>query len=272
VDATTQGASTDRTVDARVDAVRRRIEAACERAGRRASAVVLIGVTKTHPPALARALVRASVTDLGEARVGELLAKAPHVPDARWHLIGRLQSRKARQVVGEAVLVHSVDRRSLVDELSGRAEEAGVLQRILVQVNVGDDPAKGGCEVDGTLDLVAYARGRPNLAVEGLMTMPPLPPDDADPVEAARPHFALLRRLRDDARERWPEVTHLSMGMSADLEAAIEHGATMVRIGTALAGPRRPHAWEPERSGSGAVAQPERSGSGAVAQPGGDPR
>ncbi|MBW3662195.1 MAG: YggS family pyridoxal phosphate-dependent enzyme [Actinobacteria bacterium] len=257
VDATTHDATADRTIAARLRTVRRRIEAACDRAGRRASAVVLIGVTKTHPPSVARTLVTAGVGDLGEARVGELLAKAPHVPDARWHLVGRLQSRKARDVIGEAVLVHSVDRHSLIDELSRRAESAGVVQRILVQVNVGDDPAKGGCEVDGTLDLVAYARSRPNLAVEGLMTMPPLPPDDADPVEAARPHFALLRRLRDEARERWPEVTHLSMGMSADLEAAVEEGATMVRVGTALVGPRRPHAWEPGRSGSGAVARPE---------------
>jgi len=119
------------------------------------------------------------------------------------------------------------------------------VQRVLVQVNVGADPAKGGCDVHGTLDLVAYARDLPNLAVEGLMTMPPLPPDDVDPNRASRPFFATLRGLRDQARERWPEVAHLSMGMTPDLEAAIEEGATMVRVGTALFGPRADRPWQP---------------------------
>jgi PLP dependent protein len=165
------------------------------------------------------------------------------VPGARWHLVGRLQRNKVREVVGRQVLVHSVDRRRLVDALSRRAEELGHLQRILVQVNVGDDPAKSGCHVDETLDLVAYARERPYLAVEGLMTMPPMPAADEDPAEAAREHFATLRQLRDRARERFPEVAHLSMGMSADLEAAVAEGATMVRIGTALFGPRGDSPW-----------------------------
>ncbi len=112
------------------------------------------------------------------------------------------------------------------------------MQRVLVQVNVGDDPRKGGCQVDDALDLVAYARDLPHLTVEGLMTVPPLPPDGTDANAAARPHFATLRALRDDARSRFPEVVHLSMGMSADLEAAIAEGATMVRIGTAIFGER----------------------------------
>jgi PLP dependent protein len=134
---------------------------------------------------------------------------------------------------------------ALADALSRRAEAAGVLQRVLVQVNVGDDAAKGGCGLDETEDLVAYARALPHLAVEGLMTIPPLPPDGADAAEAARPHFAALREQRDRVRARFPEVAHLSMGMSQDLEAAVAEGATMVRIGTAVFGARGSEPWRP---------------------------
>lgn len=231
---------------ARIAEVRERIAAAAEAAGRRPSDVLLIGVTKTHPPEVARAAVAAGLVDLGENRVQELLAKEPLVPGARWHLIGRLQRNKAKHVVGRQVLVHSVDRAALAQALSRRAAEAGVVQRVLVQVNVGDDPDKGGCELDETEGLVAYARDLPNLAVEGLMTMPPLPPPGVDPGTAARPLFALLREERDRLRSNFPEVVHLSMGMSADLEAAVAEGATMVRVGTALFGARGTQPWRPE--------------------------
>jgi pyridoxal phosphate enzyme (YggS family) len=233
-------------VAARLAEVRARIGRAAEAAGRRPADVQLIGVTKTHPPSVARAAVASGLHDLAENRVQELVAKAPHVPGARWHLVGRLQRNKAKDVVGRHVLVHSVDRRSLARTLSSRAVAAEVVQRVLIQVNVGDDPAKGGCNLDETLDLIAYARDLPNLAVEGLMTVPPLPPDGQDHAEAARPHFATLRRLRDEARDRFPEVVHLSMGMSADLEAAVAEGASMIRVGTALFGPRGERPWRPE--------------------------
>lgn len=229
----------------RLAAVRERIARASARSGRTPGAVVLIAVGKTHPPEALAELVAVGVTELGENRVQELLAKQPRVAGAHWHFIGRLQRKKARQLVGRQILIHSVDRTALADELSRRAAAEGHVQRILVQVNVGDDPAKGGCPPEGALDLVAYARGLPALSVEGLMTIPPLPPDDVDAAEAARPHFARLRELRDAARERWPEVVHLSMGMSADLEAAVEEGATMVRVGTALFGPRLAGPWQP---------------------------
>ncbi len=230
----------------RLDEVRARIERAALGAGRPPQSIILIGVTKTHPPQLGQLAVAAGLIDLGENRVQEWLAKRDHVPGSRWHLVGQLQRNKVKDVVGHQVLVHSVDREKLAQALSRRAEEAGILQRVLIQVNVGDDPAKGGCEVDRAVDLVAYARNLPNLAVEGLMTIPPLPASGVDPGEAARPHFATLRRLRDAARERYPEVAHLSMGMSADLEAAVEEGATMVRVGTALFGTRRTGPWRPE--------------------------
>jgi PLP dependent protein len=230
--------------------VRARLDAAALAAGRHPSEVLLIAVTKTHPPELVRAAVEAGIVDVGENRVQELLAKEPHVPGARWHLIGTLQRNKARDVVGRQVLVHSLDRRSLADALSSRAASAGVLQRVLVQVNVGDDPSKGGCDLSETEELVAYARDLPNLAVEGLMTIPPLPPAGVDAQSAARPHFAALRAQRDQLRQRFPEVVHLSMGMSADLEAAVGEGATMVRLGTALFGPRGAGPWRPQEDGA----------------------
>jgi PLP dependent protein len=232
-------------VDERAAAVRARVVAACDDADRRPASVNIVAITKTHPPAAARAAVAAGLHDLGENRVEELVAKAPFVHGARWHLVGRLQRRKVRDVVGRQVLVHGVDRRSLADALSRRAQAGGSVQRILVQVNVGDDPAKGGCEVSDALDLVAYARQLPNLTVEGLMTVPPMSPDGIDANVAARPHFARLRVLRDDARSRFPEVVHLSMGMSDDLEAAVAEGATMVRIGTAIFGARGDRPWRP---------------------------
>ena len=230
---------------ARLAAVRGRIARACERAGRPTSSVVLVGVGKTQPPEALQQLVDLGVREVAENRVQELLDKQPRVHGASWHFVGQLQRRKASDLVGRHVLVHSVDRGRLADTLSRHAEQAGVVQRVLIQVNVGADPAKGGVDADGALDLVAYARDRSHLSVEGLMTIPPLPPDGADPNEAAREHFAALRDLRDRARARWPEVVHLSMGMTADLDAAIEEGATMVRVGTALFGPRQDGPWRP---------------------------
>lgn len=230
-------------VASRLAGVQERVATACARSQRSPASVRIIGVTKTHPPALGRAAVANGQIDLAENRVQELTAKQPLVPGARWHLIGRLQRNKVKSVVGKQVLVHSLDRRRLADALSRRAEQVGSVQRLLVQVNVGGDPAKGGCQVDETLDLIAYARERPRLAVEGLMTIPPLPDDGEDHGEAAREHFARLRELRDHARSRFPEVLHLSMGMSADLEVAVAEGATMIRIGTALFGPRANAPW-----------------------------
>lgn len=229
----------------RLERVRARIAEAAGEAGRDPADVRLVGVTKTHPPEVARAALDAGITDLGENRVEEAVAKAERVEGARWHFVGRLQSRKANLLVGGDWLVHSVDRRSLVDRLQRLAATEGVLQRVLVQVNVGDDPGKGGCPLPEAEELVAYARRRSNLRVEGLMTMPPMPAAGADPVTAARPHFARLRDLRDRLAEQHPGVRELSMGMTADLEAAVAEGATMVRVGEALFGPRGAKAWEP---------------------------
>lgn len=235
----------DDALERRLAAVRQQVARACDRVGRPASSVVIVAVGKTHDPETVQRLVDLGVRDVGENRVSELLAKQDRVEGASWHMVGRVQRRKVRDLVGRRVLVHSVDRPELADAFSRRAATAGVLQRVLVQVNVGDDPAKGGVASDEALDLVAYARSRPHLSVEGLMTIPPLAPEHADAGEAVRPLFAELRRLRDRARQQWPEVIHLSMGMTADLEAAVEEGATMVRVGRALFGPRHEGPWRP---------------------------
>lgn len=229
----------------RLEEIRVRIAQAATAADRDPGDVRVVGVTKTHPPEVARAAVAAGITDLGENRVEEAVAKAERVDGARWHFIGRLQSRKANLLIGGDWLVHSVDRRSLVDRLQRLASAEGSVQRLLVQVNVGDDPAKGGCPLPEAEDLVAYARRRSNLRVEGLMTMPPMPAAGADPANAARPHFARLRDLRDGLTKQHPDVRELSMGMTADLEAAVAEGATMVRVGEGLFGPRGAGAWEP---------------------------
>lgn len=222
----------------RLASVRARIAAAALDAGRGPQEVRLVVVTKNHPVDAARQLALLGVGDLGENRVDELLAKRDALPGVRWHLVGRLQSNKARDVVGRVALVHGLDRRSLADELSRRAVGAEVEQAVLVQVNVGDDPAKGGCRLGEAAALVAYAAALPGLRVEGLMTVPPLPPAGVPAGQAARPHFAALRRLRDEVVAGVPSAVELSMGMSDDLEAAVEEGATMVRVGTAVLGAR----------------------------------
>jgi PLP dependent protein len=233
------------TIADRVAAHRARLAAVCEAAGRSPVSITTVVVTKTHPPAVLRAAMAAGLDDIGESRVQEMLAKMERVEGARWHLVGRLQRNKARDVVGTAALVHAVDRASLVDTLARRAEEAGVEQAVLIQVNVGGDPAKAGCSPEETLGLVGRARDTGRLEVQGLMTIPPAPPPDVDPNEHAVEHFDHLRHLRDEVQESYPDVGDLSMGMSDDLEAAVEAGATIVRIGTALLGPREDPPWEP---------------------------
>ena len=220
----------------RLAAVQGRIEKAAERAGRSSRAVSLVAVTKGHPVGHARAAVAAGQVDLAESRSQELTGKAHALgPGVRWHFVGRLQRNKAGDVVAAASLIHSVDRLALAETIAGHVEGSGRVQRVLVQVNAGNDPAKAGCSLEDAFELVAAVRGTPGIACEGLMTIPPM---DVDP----RPVFARLRTLRDELREEFPEIQHLSMGMSGDFEVAVEEGATIVRIGEAVFGPRSPTA------------------------------
>jgi PLP dependent protein len=222
----------DALVRANLQDVRERIRAAAEAAGRSPHAVTLVAVSKTFPAEAVRAARRSGQADFGESRAKELLSKAAEIGGGvRWHFVGRLQRNKVRDVVGATSLIHSVDRLSLAETIAEEARRAGRVQRVLVQVNVGEDPDKAGCAVSEALGFVAKVRALDGLACEGLMTIPPM---GVDP----RPVFARLREVRDDVRARFPEVQHLSMGMTNDFEVAVAEGATIVRVGEAVFGPR----------------------------------
>jgi pyridoxal phosphate enzyme (YggS family) len=214
-----------------VAAVRRRIAAAADRAGRRAEDVCLIAVAKTKPAALVQAAVAAGVRDIGENYVQEAIAKRAHVSAAgvRWHLIGHLQRNKAARAVESFDVIHTVDSAALGAALARHAAAAARRLRLLVEVNVGGEASKSGV-APAALPALLDALGAAGLAVDGLMTVPP--PSSAD---ATRRYFRRLRELRDAAGLR-----ELSMGMTDDFEIAIEEGATLVRVGRAIFGERSP--------------------------------
>ena len=214
-----------------------RIAAACGRAGRPRDAVTLVAVSKTHPP---ETIVEAAALGLrvfGENKVQEARAKIPQCPSQlTWHLVGHLQSNKARLAAQLFDTIHSVDSEKLVRLLDAAAEEAGRTLNILLEVNVSGEASKFGLRPDAVRPVLDAANACPRLVVRGLMTMAPFAPDP----EKARPYFALLRDLRDRlAVESGTPLEELSMGMSGDFEPAIEEGATMIRIGTMLFGERR---------------------------------
>lgn len=216
----------------RLAEVRRRIADAAERSGRSPHAVTLVAVSKAFGADAVEAVRATGHADFGESRAQELQAKAAAVgPGVRWHFVGRLQRNKVKAVVGLAGLVHSVDREPLATAIAERAAAAGRVQPVLLQVNVGEDPAKAGVVLPEVGEAVARIRALEGLACQGLMTMPPA---GVDP----RPLFARLRAQRDELRDRFPEVQHLSMGMTQDFEVAVEEGATIVRLGEAVFGPR----------------------------------
>ena len=223
-------------VAANLARVRERIERACRRAGRDPAGVRLVGVGKTKPPELLAEAVAAGLSDIGENYVREFLEKRERLsPSIRWHFVGRLQSNKARQVVGKVELIHSLDRESLLEEIEKRAAAAGVVVRGLLKVNLGGEAAKGGADEAVARRLLETAAAMPHLRVEGLMSIPP-PQDDP---EALRPWHRRLARLAETLRrETGLPLPELSMGMSSDLETAVEEGATLVRVGTDLFGPR----------------------------------
>ena len=216
-------------------AVRARVDAACERAGRQPSEVTIVAVSKTHPAAAVREAAAAGATDFGENYAQELVAKRGELADlaVRWHYIGRLQSNKAKMVAGHDTLVHAVDSVSLATELGKRA--GGSVQPILIAVNAAGEETKGGVTHATAPELARALAAVPNVRLDGLMTMPP----PADDPEASRPFFVALRELRDRmADDLGKPLPVLSMGMSGDYEVAVACGSTHVRIGTAIFGAR----------------------------------
>ncbi len=220
----------------RLAAVRERIGAA-QRRGGWAHPVTVIAVTKGHPAAAIVAAQAVGLTDVGENRVQEALAKQEELGPVpvRWHLIGSLQRKKVRQIVDRFELIHSVDRSDLVAELAERAER-GRPQRILVEINCGGEAQKAGADPAAAVDLVGAVLAQPSLLFDGLMTMAPLTEDRALQHRA----FGRLRVVKEEIERAGHLVRHLSMGMSGDFETAVEEGATLVRLGTILFGEREP--------------------------------
>lgn len=232
--------------------VRERMAAAAQRAGRPADEITLLAVSKTHPAALIEQALAAGQRDFGENLVEEAWAKFgdPGSPaslagcqDAagrpRLHLIGPIQSRKAALAVAcRPALIHAVDRLKIAHRLDRFAAEAGLVLDVLLEVNVAGEASKFGWTPDGVRRDVEAILTLPHLRVAGLMTIPPFEPDQ----EAARPHFAALRRLQAELARRYAQADWrcLSMGMSHDFEVAIQEGATLVRVGTAIFGTRTP--------------------------------
>lgn len=215
-----------------------RIRAAALKAGRDPASVRLVAVSKTKPAELVDEASRAGQRLFGENYVQELVAKASAVAEpVEWHFIGALQSNKVRQIAGMVTMIHSVDRLSLAAEIDRQWGRLGRSCDVLVQVNVAGESSKSGTTTEAAIGLVTAVSGLPHLRVKGLMTMPPF----FDDPEGARPYFRALRELAEVIeRQTIPGVamTELSMGMSGDFEVAIEEGATLVRVGTAIFGGR----------------------------------
>jgi pyridoxal phosphate enzyme (YggS family) len=216
-----------------------RIAAAAKRAGREPSSVRLIVVTKTVDVDRIREAVAAGAVILGENRVQEAKAKIEELGGiAGWHLIGHLQSNKAKYAVKLFDLIHSVDNLELAKEIDKQAAKIGKIQNVLIEVSIAGEAQKAGVDLSRTIDLVKEAAKLKNIAIQGIMTVPPL----LDDPEAVRPYFRKMRELADGIRkENTPNMNmkELSMGMSGDFEVAVEEGATMVRVGTAIFGKRQ---------------------------------
>jgi pyridoxal phosphate enzyme (YggS family) len=218
--------------------VLRRITTAAKSCGRDPLSIQLVAATKSQPMELIRRAVEAGVGILGENYIQEAQTKFETLsdPSVRWHFIGHLQRNKAKYAVRLFELIHSVDSVRLAAEIDKQARKAGKTQSILVQVNISKEPSKAGIGQEQTLELIRTLTEFPNIRVQGLMTMPPY----FDAPEQARPYFAALRRLRDWLQQALGvPLKDLSMGMTGDFEVAVEEGATLVRIGTAIFGDRR---------------------------------
>ncbi len=213
----------------RLQAVRQNIDLA-----RQGRPVTLIAVSKFVPPERMRPVYEAGVIDFGENYPQHLSEKWEQFPEANWHMIGQMQLNKVKYLIGKVKLIQSVDRAPLVDEIEKRAASREMVQQVLLQVNIGREEQKGGVDPDGLEALLAYAAEKAHIRVKGLMAIPPAG-------EEASPYFAAMSRLfeRFHAVDSRVDMEILSMGMSHDYERAIQYGANMVRVGTAIFGPRQ---------------------------------
>jgi pyridoxal phosphate enzyme (YggS family) len=219
-----------------LDSIRQRIRAACARVGRDEKSVTLLAVSKTHPPETIREAVDCGQLLYGENKIQEAKAKIPLCAGkARWHFIGHLQSNKVRDAVEMFEMIQGVDSLVIAKEISKRAEQAAKTMPVLIEVNVAGEASKFGYSPEKLLAEFNELNALPRIEVHGLMAIPPFTPVP----EKARPYFQKLRQLKERAEAvLGAPLTHLSMGMSGDFEVAIEEGATIVRVGTALFGER----------------------------------
>ncbi len=216
--------------------VMERIEKAAQRAGRDPGGIKLVAVSKTVESARIKEAIDAGVTLLGENYVQEAQKKIEEIGQAvAWHFIGHLQSNKAKYAVRLFDMIHSLDGFSLAEELNRKAAQADRIVRVLIEVKLSEEITKFGTEEEGVLSLARSISDLDHLALEGLMTMPPF----FDSPELSRPYFIRLRNLKERIAREGIQIKELSMGMSSDFEVAIEEGATYVRVGTAIFGPRR---------------------------------
>ena len=225
-------------ISSNIDLIKQRIAGAVKRAGRDPLAVKLMAVTKTVEPERIGKAIEAGLTMLGENYVQEAKDKIAIIGDAaQWHMIGHLQTNKAKYAVKLFDCVHSVDRLELAQELDKRSGQINRKLNILIEVNSGEE-SKSGIEKEETLELVRQVALLPNLTIRGLMTMAPY----SDDPENSRPYFRALRELRDDINRAGiagVRMEELSMGMTDDFEVAIEEGATIIRVGRAIFGQRQ---------------------------------
>lgn len=223
--------------------INRRIEQACGRSRRPREDVVLVGASKVHPAETLAAAWRAGLRVFGENRVQEALAKSRELAglDIEWHLIGPLQTNKVKAALDLFRTIHSIDRLRVAEAVDQEAGRRGLTVSGFLEVNLGGEESKHGFPVEGLAEAVRPLADLQHLRIVGLMAIPPMSAGSDDP-EGSRPWFRRLRELRDElaARPEWPGFPgRLSMGMSHDFEVAVEEGATHVRVGTALFGPRR---------------------------------
>ncbi|QNM05525.1 YggS family pyridoxal phosphate-dependent enzyme [Qiania dongpingensis] len=222
-----------------LEAVEKRVLAACERAGRSRESVRLIAVSKTKPVEMLEEIMNCGVKDFGENKVQEMCSKTEEITEPlRWHLIGHLQRNKVKYIVDKAYMIHSVDSVRLAREIQKEAEKHRVVCQVLIEVNIGGEETKDGVPKEEAAALIREIAAFPNVRVKGLMTIAP-PVEDP---EEARGYFKEMRALFETIKaEKIPgvEMEELSMGMTGDFEVAIEEGATMIRVGTAIFGARQ---------------------------------
>lgn len=220
-----------------LDRVREQISTAAAKSGRTPNDVELVAITKTHPAESVREAIEAGQILFGESRVQEARAKIPELPsNCRWHFVGHLQKNKIRHALPLFEMFHGIDSLELAHDINRIAEEDGARPNVLLQINVAGEGSKFGFSPDQLHDDIENLLDLPRLTFAGLMCIPPL----ADEAEASRKYFIQLRELREEVENHCGiKLTHLSMGMSNDYPVAIEEGATLVRVGTAIFGERR---------------------------------